>query len=218
MASECWHLKWYCALRWCHNGRDRISNHQPHHCLLNRLFRRRSKKTLKLRVTGICVGSSPGPVNSPHKWPVTWNMFPFEDVIMDVVYAIDIYEWKRELNHFMLISIACVLLYISVSWMWIWGHNGMVNLFKWYYASPWYSSHVLLVCMHVSQMYDGILTNHVDGTLIFHTVNWNRSNLYCFLAWLVMYLMSQKPEKERNPWLNYWIRLYFLWVFFINTT
>ena len=22
------------------------------------------------------------PVNSPHKWPVTWNMFPFDDVIM----------------------------------------------------------------------------------------------------------------------------------------
>ena len=22
------------------------------------------------------------PVNSPHKWPVTWKMFPFEDVIM----------------------------------------------------------------------------------------------------------------------------------------
>ena len=24
-----------------------------------------------------------GPVNSPHKWPVTWKMFPFDDVIMD---------------------------------------------------------------------------------------------------------------------------------------
>ena len=32
----------------------------PHHCLLNRLFRRRSKKTSKLRVTGLCAGSSPG--------------------------------------------------------------------------------------------------------------------------------------------------------------
>ena len=26
-----------------------------------------------------------GPVNSPHKWPVTRKMFPFEDVIMSVV-------------------------------------------------------------------------------------------------------------------------------------
>ena len=28
-------------------------------CLLNRLFRRRSKKASKLRVTGICAGKSP---------------------------------------------------------------------------------------------------------------------------------------------------------------
>ena len=35
-------------------------NHQPHRCLLNRLFGRRSKKTSKLRVTGLCVGNSPG--------------------------------------------------------------------------------------------------------------------------------------------------------------
>ena len=48
------------ALRWRHNGPDSVSNHQPHDCLLNRLFRRRSKKTSKLRVTGLCVGNSPG--------------------------------------------------------------------------------------------------------------------------------------------------------------
>ena len=40
------------------------------------------KKTSKLRVTGLCAGNSPGPVNSPHKWPVTLKMFPFDDVIM----------------------------------------------------------------------------------------------------------------------------------------
>ena len=48
------------SLRWRHNERDSVSNHQPHDCLLNRLFRRRSKKTSKLRVTGLCVGNSPG--------------------------------------------------------------------------------------------------------------------------------------------------------------
>ena len=48
------------ALRWRHNGRDSVSNHQPHDCLLNRLFRRWSKKTSKLRVTGLCAGNSPG--------------------------------------------------------------------------------------------------------------------------------------------------------------
>ena len=41
------------------NGRGGVSNHQPHHCLLNRLFRHRSKKTSKLRVAGLCAGNSP---------------------------------------------------------------------------------------------------------------------------------------------------------------
>ena len=45
--------------QWRHNGHDGVSNHQPHDCLLKRLFRRRSKKTSKLRVTGLCVGNSP---------------------------------------------------------------------------------------------------------------------------------------------------------------
>ena len=47
-------------LQWRHNGHDSVSNHQPHDCLLNRLFRRRSKKTSKLCVTGLCAGNSPG--------------------------------------------------------------------------------------------------------------------------------------------------------------
>ena len=47
------------SLQWRHNGRDGVSDHQPHDCLLRRLFRRRSKKTLKLRVTDLCAGNSP---------------------------------------------------------------------------------------------------------------------------------------------------------------
>ena len=45
--------------QWRHNGRDGVSNHQLSDCLLNRLFRRRSKKTSKLRVAGLCAGNSP---------------------------------------------------------------------------------------------------------------------------------------------------------------
>ena len=70
------------TLRWRHDDRYGVTNHQPHHCLLNRLFRRRSKKTSKLRVTGLCGGIHRGPVNSPHKWPVTRKIYPFDDVIM----------------------------------------------------------------------------------------------------------------------------------------
>ena len=75
------------SLRWRHDGRDVVSNHQPHDCLLGRVFRRRSKKTSKLRVTGLCAGNSPGPVNSPHKWPVTRKMLPFDDVIMTFLWV-----------------------------------------------------------------------------------------------------------------------------------
>ena len=75
------------ALRWSHNGRDSVSNHQPHDYLLNRLFRRRSKKTSLAFVCGI----HRGPVNSLHKWPVTRKMFPFDDVIMSC--TVNVWEW-----------------------------------------------------------------------------------------------------------------------------
>ena len=44
--------------QWRHNERDGVSNHQPHDCLLKRLFRHLWKKTSKLRVTGLCEGNS----------------------------------------------------------------------------------------------------------------------------------------------------------------
>ena len=46
-------------LQWRHNDCDGISNHRRSHCLLNCWFRCRSKKTSKLRVTGLCEGNSP---------------------------------------------------------------------------------------------------------------------------------------------------------------
>ena len=70
------------TLPWRHNDRDGVSNHQPHHCLLNRFFRRRSKKTSKLHVTGLCMGNSPVTGEFTHEGPVTRIFFPFDDVIM----------------------------------------------------------------------------------------------------------------------------------------
>ena len=46
------------SLQWRHDERDCVSNHHPHDCLLHRLFRRRSKKTSKLRVAGLCAENS----------------------------------------------------------------------------------------------------------------------------------------------------------------
>ena len=66
----------FVTVQWRRNERDGVSDHQPHDCLLkrlfkenikalrldcllNRLFRRRSKKISKLCVTGLCEGNSP---------------------------------------------------------------------------------------------------------------------------------------------------------------
>ena len=56
------------TLQWRHNGCDGISIHQPPDCLLNRLFRCRSKKTSKLRITGLCAGNSPITGEFPSQW------------------------------------------------------------------------------------------------------------------------------------------------------
>ena len=73
-------------LQWRHNERDGVSNRRRLDYLLNRLFRRRSEKTSKIRVTGLCKGNPPvtATVVSPNKGSVTRKMFPFDDVIMHV--------------------------------------------------------------------------------------------------------------------------------------
>ena len=65
------------TLQWCHDERDGLSNHRRLDCLLKHLFGRKSKKTWKLRVTGLYEGESPVTGEVPAQRE-TWNMFPFE--------------------------------------------------------------------------------------------------------------------------------------------
>ena len=44
----------FISLHWRHSDHDGVSNHQPHGCLLNRLFRRRSKKASNPRHWPLC--------------------------------------------------------------------------------------------------------------------------------------------------------------------
>ena len=60
-------------------------------------------------LTGLCEGNSPGPVNFPHKGPVTRKMLPFDDVIM-----------KYTISHTLCRALLCVSL---VSWHQAWGHS-----------------------------------------------------------------------------------------------
>ena len=72
------------ALQWRHNKRDGVWNHRCLDCSLNRLSRCRSKKTSKLRVSGLCDGNS--------RWleflaqsASNAKTFPFDDVIIVIL-------------------------------------------------------------------------------------------------------------------------------------
>ena len=72
------------ALQWRHNG---VSNNQHHDCLLNHLLRRRSKKTSKLHVTGLCEGNSQVTGEFPTQRASNAEMLSFDDVIMGDSYT-----------------------------------------------------------------------------------------------------------------------------------
>ena len=72
------------SLQWRHNERDGVSNHRRLYCLLNRLFRRRSKRTSKLRNTGLCAGNCQVTGEFPAQRASNAEIFPFDDVIMSL--------------------------------------------------------------------------------------------------------------------------------------
>ena len=97
------------TLQWRYNGRNDVSNHQPHHCLLNHLFSGRQRKHQSSASQVFVRGIHQWQVNSLHKGPVARKMIPFDDVIRnrmhilwDVLYmsvaisacTLHIYEWQ----------------------------------------------------------------------------------------------------------------------------
>ena len=64
-----------------HNELDGVSNHRRLDCLLNGLFRRRSRKTSKLRASGLCEGYAPVAGEFPVQRYSDVEL-PFDDVIM----------------------------------------------------------------------------------------------------------------------------------------
>ena len=70
------------SLRWRNNERDGVSYDLRLAYLLNRFFRRRSKKISNSASLAFVRGIYEWLVDSPHKGPVTRRMFPFDDVFM----------------------------------------------------------------------------------------------------------------------------------------
>ena len=85
-------------LQWRHNECDGVSNLQHHACLLNSLFRRRSKKTSKLGVTGLCEGNSPVTGEFPHKTASNAENVSIWWRHHDITVAIVLTNW-RKLTH-----------------------------------------------------------------------------------------------------------------------
>ena len=70
------------SLRWCHNGHvgSQITSLTIVYSIdYSGADQRKHQSSVSLAFVW---GIHRGPVNSPHKWPVTWKMFPFDDVIM----------------------------------------------------------------------------------------------------------------------------------------
>ena len=74
-----WRTFRYTTLQWRHNERDGVSNHQPHDCLLNRSSDADQRKHQSSASLAFVREIHRWPVNSPHKWPVTLKIFPFDD-------------------------------------------------------------------------------------------------------------------------------------------
>ena len=70
------------SLQWCHSKCDSASNHRCRDCSFTRLFRRRSKKASKLRVTCLCEGNPSVTGGFPFQGASNAEIFPFDSVIM----------------------------------------------------------------------------------------------------------------------------------------
>ena len=84
---------WDCisTLQWRHNDHDGVSNHQPYDFYSLVYSDADQKKHQSFASLAFVRGIHRGPVNSPHKGPVTRKMFPFDDVIMSFLRIRDIY-------------------------------------------------------------------------------------------------------------------------------
>ena len=74
----------FAPLQWRHYGRDSVSNHLPHDCLLNVYSDADQRKHQSSASLAFVRGIHRGPVNSQRKWPVTRKMLPFDDVIISM--------------------------------------------------------------------------------------------------------------------------------------
>ena len=154
--TKCYSVFNHVSLQWCHNEHDGISNHRHFDCFHNHLFRRRSKKISKLRITGLCEGNSQVtgefqaqgasnvenvsiwwhhhdkllPMNFQHKGPVTWKMLPFDDIII--------------INCFFLLSKIIPVMLIWTGESWLSCQRKLNDIFRIFSRGVTHTSHLII--------------------------------------------------------------------------
>ena len=119
--SGCTNVRLYIcqlSLQWRHNERNVVSNHQPHDCLLNRLFKAQAEEITQPIIQGadrrkhqssaslaFVSGIHRWPVNSPYKGPVTQKKLPFDDVIMVQLITVQLASWQTSLVHVFVVQV-----------------------------------------------------------------------------------------------------------------
>ena len=80
------------TLQWCHNGRDSVSNHQPHFCLP---WWRHQMETFSV-LLAICAGNSPVTGEFPAQRPVVLSFDVFFDLGMNKQLSKQSLDWWFE--------------------------------------------------------------------------------------------------------------------------
>ena len=125
---------------------------QAYHCLLDRLFRRRSKKTLKLRIAGLCQGNFTG-----DRWIPRQRGSNAENVSI----------WWRHHDGWINCHIRNVFLRNS---------SKIPHAFTWWIHKPLYSEFI------VSEWYMDILVSWNTFILNSQCMAWIRSNICIVLS------------------------------------
>ena len=169
------------TLWWRHNGHNGVSNHQPHDCLPNRLFRRRSKKTSKLCITGLCVGNSVVPGEFPTQKASnaeSVSLWCHHHELFSIFYSIILY------NESLKIILVVLLLHLQ-------GANEL-RPNNWYDKTlKWIDHHSYCFVIRA-----GLNAVYLTAFNMSHIVIWVRSrNCGCLVTWFCYQLIAKPGNK-----------------------
>ena len=147
-----------------HTERDGASNHQRLDCLCNRLFRRRSKGTSKLRVTGLCEGNSPVTGEFPSQRASDVENSQCDDVIMyqNCLIHMSFSIWRNRVFPGIEMYYSCVIFVLSSittskPWLWCLRYTSRINNDVQYYR------------FHYSDVIMSVMASQIAGVSIVYT-------------------------------------------------